>query len=120
MLAQIIGLAVATGIVAVSGVVMTRAGRPYSAVVLNVHKLIDLAAAAVVGVGVYRIHRQTGLPGGVWALVISAGVLFIATLATGGFLSASKSAPGWALRVHRVGSWVAAAALLGSAYAVFR
>ncbi len=52
------GIAVVLG----SGVVMTRAGRPYGTGMLTVHKLVDLAVVVAVSVATYQANRTALCP----------------------------------------------------------
>lgn len=107
-----IGLVVAAVIVFGSGIWLTRAGRPYGGVLLDVHKLVDLAAAIVIGIAVYQSNQARPLSVLEWALLAVAASLFVATLATGGVSSAMAEPPAWALWSHRIGSWAAGALVL--------
>lgn len=114
--ARTIGLLVAAAIVMGSGIWLTRSGKPYGAALLNIHKLIDLAAVVVVGVVVYQANRAAPLAGLEWAAVGAAALLVIATFASGGVISGMESPPASVLWLHRVGSWVAAALVAAAAY----
>lgn len=96
------GLAIATAVVFGSGIALTRAGRPYGTALLNVHKLVDLAAVVAVAVIVYRAARAGSLSGGEWAVVAATGALFVALFATGAVASAATKPPTWVMRAHRI------------------
>lgn len=111
-----VGLAVAAVIVLGTGIVLTRAGRPYGPLLLNVHKLVDLGAVVFIGVIAYQTNRTTPLPSSTWLILAVAAALVVLTFATGGVVSGMREAPAWALWVHRIGSWVAAALAAASVY----
>ena len=84
-----------------SGVWLTRSGKPYSTVVLTIHKLISLAAIVFLGVVIYRTNQVSALSAGELAAGVITGLLFVGTIATGGLLSADKPMPAIVLWLHR-------------------
>lgn len=113
---RVAGLLVSGVVIFGTGIMLTRAGRPYGTAVLTVHKLVDLAAVVVIGVMVYRANRAVPLSAVEWAIVLAAALLTIATFATGGLVSASENPPEWAVRLHRIAPWVAGLLAAASAY----
>lgn len=108
-----VALAVAAVVVLASGVWLTRAGRPHSGLLLNVHKLVDLAAVVVIGVAAYQAHRAAPLSAMEWSVLAAAAFFVIAAFASGGVVSAMQAPPVAVLWLHRVGSW-GCAGLLGA------
>ena len=103
------GLAAAALVVVASGVMMTRSGPPYSPLVLNVHKLVDLAALVAIGV---LVARDAGVAPLSRVAVVAIGVvaaLQLVTLVTGGLTSALASQPRSLTWAHRLVSWLALA-----------
>lgn len=85
-----------------SGVWLTKSGKPYSAIILTVHKLISLAAIAYLVVTTVRVNQVAKLSAmEIWAGVIT-GSFFLVTLATGGLLSTGKPTPSVVLILHRI------------------
>jgi len=95
-------LAVAAVIVFATGLLLTRTGRPYGTLLLNIHKLVDLAAVVFIVVQAVGVARGPGLETLDWALVVAAGLATVATFVTGGLLSASDSAAAWLVTAHRL------------------
>jgi hypothetical protein len=116
--ARAIGLVVAAVIVLASGIWLTRSGRPYGGLLLNVHKLVDLAAVVVIGIAVYQANRVAPLSPAELLVIGGAAILVIATFASGGVISGMQAPPVAVLWIHRIGSWVAAALAAASAYLV--
>lgn len=85
-----------------SGFWLTRAGKPYSAIVVTAHKLLSVAALIFLAVSLYQINR--GIP--LSAMVIAAGVItglfFLGTIATGAMLTAERQMPAVVLWLHRI------------------
>jgi hypothetical protein len=86
-----------------SGVGLSRMGRPLNVIILTIHKLISLAAVVYLGVTVYQMH-----PGGapfspleVAACLVTL-LLFLALFASGGLLSTPKPMPEVVLKIHQV------------------
>lgn len=85
-----------------SGIWLTRSGKPYNTIVLTIHKLISVVAVVFLVVVLHRMNKTAPL--GVGELVSAAitGLLFLSTIATGGLLSADKPMPGIVLWLHRI------------------
>ena len=70
-----------------SGFWLSRSGKPYSAIIFNIHKLIGLAAGVFLIVTVCRAHRVTPLgPAQVAAIVVTV-LIFVGLVAAGGLTS---------------------------------
>jgi hypothetical protein len=91
-------------VIVVSGIWLSRSGRPLNGIVLTVHKLVALAAAIYVVITIYHTYQATGLGGLALAAGVIAGLLFLGTGATGGALSTDKAMPAAVLRLHQFGS----------------
>lgn len=85
-----------------SGIWLSRSGKPLNATILTIYKLIGLAAGVFLVMTVYRIHQVAPLsPVEITAIVIT--VLFFAcTVAAGGLLSIGKPMPAAILRMHQI------------------
>jgi hypothetical protein len=84
----------------ISGFWLSRIGRPYSTLILTIHKLIGLAAGGYLIITVYRGYQAS--PPSI-LVVITTGftvLLFLGLIATGGLISAHKSIPGFISAVH--------------------
>ena len=115
-LLQTLGLVLAAVVVFGSGVLLTRSGKPYGSALLNLHKLIDLAAIVVVGVKVYQAAQADGLPALEWGITALTAALFVALLASGGVASGAQAPPKWVLWVHRVAPWIVLALAAATVY----
>lgn len=113
---RIVLLVVAAVVVLATGLMLTRAGRPYRTLALNVHKLVDLAAVVVIVAQVAAAVRGPGLATIDWVLVVSAAILVVATFATGGVVSASDSAAHRLVVAHRLLPWPLLAVLVATVY----
>jgi hypothetical protein len=85
-----------------SGFFLTRMGRPYSTVLLTVHKLVSLAVVGHLGWTVIKANQVTQLAAlPVWLAGLTV-LLFLALIATGGILSASATPPVWVRYGHHL------------------
>ncbi len=85
-----------------SGFWLNRSGKPYSAVIFNIHKLIGLAAGFFLAIAVYQIHQVDPLGAVEIAAIVITGLFFAVIVAAGGLVSASKTIPPTILRLHQI------------------
>jgi hypothetical protein len=76
-----------------SGFWVSRAGRPYSVLLVTLHKLIGLAAGVFLGLTVYRAYKVAPLTPLQIAVVVITVLLFAVNVATGSLLSTNKPMP---------------------------
>ncbi len=82
------------------GFILSRAGKPYNALLFNVHKFIGLGLGIFLIVTLNRMHKTAPLtPVEIAALVVTA-VLFAVTIVAGGLLDALKTAPQALKTIH--------------------
>ncbi len=93
-----------------SGFWLSHGGRPHGAVLLNVHKLISLAALVYLAVIAYRAHRAGAMGAGGLAVTIVTAVVFVATIVTGGLVSLEKEMPFAVRLAHRLTPYLTALA----------
>lgn len=91
-----------------SGIWLSRAGRPLNVGISTLHKLISLAAGIFLLVTIYQRNRIVPLIAAEWITIVVTGLCFFATVASGGFLSSEEPMPVTVLRVHQVGPVLAA------------
>lgn len=101
-----------------SGFWVSRSGRPYSVLILTIHKLIALGTLALLIVTVVQAQRAGGMAGAVWIASGIAGLLFIGTIATGGMLSMEATMPGFVRTLHRVTPYLTLVACAISLYLI--
>ncbi len=90
-------------LVFVFGFWLSRSGKPYGAILFNVHKLIALGALVLLAVNLYRFHQVTPLNAGQFAALAVTAVCFVATMITGGLLNIEKAVmPAFVQTVHHV------------------
>jgi hypothetical protein len=85
-----------------SGFWLSHSGKPYGAVLFNLHKLIGLAVFVFLAVSTYRINRGTPLSGLELTACIISAIFFIAAIISGGLASIDKSWPAIVPLVHKL------------------
>ena len=85
-----------------SGIRLSRAGRPLKVGISTIHKLISLAAGVFLLVTIYQRNGAVLLSATEWTAIVVTGLCFAGTVASGGLLSSDKPMPVAVLRVHQV------------------
>jgi hypothetical protein len=85
-----------------SGIWLSRSGRPLNVGISTIHKLIGLAAGIFLLVTIYQRNRLVPLNATEWIAIVVTGLCFLGTVASGGFLSSDKPMPVALLRVHQI------------------
>ena len=99
---RIVGAGLFCLFIYLSGIWLTRSGKPYNGIVLTVHKLISLAAAVLLGIFIYRTHQVAPLRTVELAAGVVTGSFFLDAVVSGGLLSIGKPMPGVILTMHRI------------------
>lgn len=103
---RIVVVAVLFLLTLVFGVWLSHAGKPYSALLFNIHKLIALGAVVVTAITVYQA-RAAVTPGSITLIaVVAAGLLCAALFVSGALLSIGQPETAAILIVHRVAPWL--------------
>jgi uncharacterized membrane protein YhiD involved in acid resistance len=89
-------------LVLLTGIWLSRRGRPLNVGISTLHKLISLAAGIFLLVTVYQRNRMVPLSATEWIAIVVTGLCFLGTVASGGFLSSDRPMPVAVLRVHQV------------------
>ena len=88
------------------GVWLSHAGKPYSSLLFNIHKLIALGAVIVTGVTVYQGRANVTIGSFTFTAVVATGLLFVALFVSGALLSIGQPDSAAILIVHRVAPWL--------------
>jgi hypothetical protein len=86
----------------VSGIWLSRSGRPLNAGILAVHKLVSVAAGVFLIVTMVRLNRVAPLSATEWTAIVVTGLCFLGTAVSGGLLSIDKPMPAAILRAHQI------------------
>lgn len=104
----------------VTGFWLTRSGKPYSGVLLNVHKLIALAAVVLFVIVLYRTNRATPLSAIEWVAGVAAVLSFVGLFVTGALVSIDKPMPAIVARLHHILPYLAVLATVVTLYLLGR
>ena len=85
-----------------SGIWLSKAGRPLNVGISTVHKLISLAAGIFLLVTIRQRNQAIPLSSSEWTAIVVTGLCFLGTVASGGFLSSDRPMPVAVLRVHQI------------------
>lgn len=113
---RLVGLVLLFLIILISGVWLSRSGRPLNGILLNVHKLIALGVAVTIAVTAYRMHQAASLSPMELTVVVVTGALFLVTGIIGGILSTDKPPAAALLRLHQVTPVLTALSTAGALY----
>jgi hypothetical protein len=84
-----------------SGIWLSRSGKPLNGIILTVHKLISLAAVVFLAITTYQVNQAADLS----TMSLIAGVVtslfFLGAIITGGLLSTGKPVPTAILTAHQ-------------------
>lgn len=84
------------------GFLLSRSGSPYNTVLLTVHKLASVAAIIYLYRTFSSVNNACGLNTLTLAVGVLTGLIFIATIATGGLISIGGQIPEIIYALHRV------------------
>ena len=113
---RIARIALSFVIVFASGIWLTRSGKPYSGVLVNIHKLISLAGVVLLALVIRQASRAGRLSPTEVAVIAVTGLLLLGAIVTGGLVSTDNPMPQAVLIAHRVAPFLAA---LGTAAALY-
>jgi hypothetical protein len=104
----------------ISGLWLSRAGKPLNVAIFNIHKLIALAVVVLAVLQTRGALRETGVQ---LALIVLLGLIALAAIAlfvTGALMSMNKPAYGVLLTIHNVAPFVAVIAMALAVYLLGR
>lgn len=99
---RVAGIALLVVFIILSGIALSRTGRPLNTLILTAHKLITVGTIVFLGVMAHRANQSTPLSAIELGLAVVTGLFFLAMIASGGMLSVEKPAPAVVLRLHQI------------------
>ena len=85
-----------------SGIWLSRAGRPLKVGISTIHKLISLATGILLLVTVHQRNSVLPLDATEWVTITITVLCFLVMVASGGLLSSNNPRPVAILRVHQI------------------
>jgi hypothetical protein len=89
-------------LVILTGIWLSRKGRPLNVGISTLHKLVGLAAGVFLLVTIYQRSRAVPLSGPEWIAIVVTGLCFLGTVISGAFLSSDEPTPLAVLRAHQI------------------
>jgi hypothetical protein len=77
-------------------------GKPYSTLLITIHKLIGLALGIYLGLKVHEVNQKSPLGSTEIISIAITVLLFVGLVASGSFLSAEKEMPNFVKGIHSV------------------
>jgi len=103
---RFIGAGLGFLLILVSGYWLSHIGKPYNAILFNIHKLVAVAAIVLLVIIVVRANRVAALSTIELIAAVATGVSFLSLVASGGVLSIVKEMPAVVLKVHQVAPYL--------------
>lgn len=100
-----------------SGYWLHHSGKPYSAILFNVHKLIGVGLFVFLVVRMVQINGTTPLGTVEWIACVAAALFFIATIVLGGLVSIEKPWPVIVTLSHKLLPYLT---VLSTAFSLYR
>jgi hypothetical protein len=102
----------------ISGVILSRSGRPFSIGLITIHKLIALGTMVFIGMAVYQLYKIADRNVIIeTSVMIITGILFLSLVATGALLTREEmQLPEVVIRIHQVAPLLA---LVSSSISVY-
>ena len=100
----------------ISGIWLSKLGKPYKPLVFNIHKFIALAFiiyAILISRGIYKTIQMNPL---LWILLILSGIFILLALISGGILSAKEELLNSISLTHKLSSTLALFSIIGWYY----
>lgn len=85
----------------ISGVGLSRKGKPYNVILFNIHKMISLGAIGMMLITVLYYSKDSIIGKNEVMSIIITGILFLTLLISGGLLNIKKEMPKILLVLHR-------------------
>ena len=104
----------------ISGFWLSRSGKPYGSLALNIHKLIALAAVVFLFVTTRQLNQATKLNATELTISVVTGLLFLGAIISGGLVSIDKPMPAVVPVLHRLLPYLVVLATGLTLYLIFR
>ena len=88
------------------GVWLSHAGKPYSSLLFNIHKIIALGTVIVTAITVYQARAAVTIGSLTFVASAATGLLCVALFVSGALLSIGQPDAAAILIVHRVAPWL--------------
>ncbi|MCB9421783.1 MAG: hypothetical protein H6667_18425 [Ardenticatenaceae bacterium] len=93
----------------ISGVALSKAGRPLNSAIFTVHKLVAVGTIILIGVNIRNLYQSVNIQALYPVLITVTGLLFLVLVVSGALLSFDKLVIPATLRIHQIGLLLALA-----------
>lgn len=97
----------------ISGIWLSKLGKPYGTILFTIHKLIALAFIIYVFIISKNLFKAMEINPVMWIFMVAAAISVIAIIATGGILSNQEEVKNSLVIVHKISSVVLLLSLTG-------
>lgn len=103
MTTKLIYAAVLGVLTLISGVLLSKAGRPLNPALFNIHKIIAVVTIVLIIMSVVKLYKVEETKAMIdLGMIILTGMFFLALVATGGMLCFEREWPSVILKIHQV------------------
>jgi len=99
-----------------SGYWLHHSGKPYGAVLFNIHKLIGFGLFVFLAVRAFQLDHTAPLSAVEWIACVVAALCFIATIVFGGLVSVDRTWPAFVPLLHKLLPYLTVLSTAGSLY----
>ena len=117
---RVVGVALLFLLIFLSGIWVSRSGKPYSTAPFTIHKLAGLAVGVLLALIVYRTYQVAPLGLLDIAAVVITVLFFVGAVVVGALLSIDKPMPAVVLRLHQILPVLALLSTAGTLYLLLR
>jgi hypothetical protein len=99
---RIVSLAIMFLVIMASGIWLSNYGKPYSTLIISLHKIIALMFAIFAGMIIYQLQKPIKTTPVIIILIIIITVLILAMFVSGALLSLDKPAAALVIKTHKI------------------
>lgn len=103
-----------------TGYWLHHSGKPYGAILFNIHKLIGFGLFVFLAVRIYQMNQAVPLSAPQLIACVAAGLLFLATIVFGGLVSVDKPMPAFVSLFHNLFPYLTVLSTACSLYLLFQ
>jgi hypothetical protein len=86
----------------VSGIILSRSGRPLNSALFTIHKLVAVGTVILLGIGIRDLYKIVDVQALYPVIIVITGLFFLALVVSGALLSFDKMAVRPILMVHQI------------------
>jgi hypothetical protein len=103
-------------LILVSGIWLSKLGKPYGTLVFNMHKLVAMGFIVLTFITSRNMFKEINISSFMWILIVLAAISVITILLSGGILSQKEQITGSLVIIHKISSALLLISLSGGFY----